>query len=96
MRPESGVTCGRRSWEVSKVMCSVCFWFCTVVTLVLNCKVLFLAPMMKETLKYLAGIAGPSGYGSKTTAEEIVTGCCSSGSMPANIQLTAIVTGTFS
>ncbi|KZV52172.1 short-chain dehydrogenase TIC 32, chloroplastic-like [Dorcoceras hygrometricum] len=48
---------------------------------------------MKETLKYLAGIAGPSGYGSKTTAEEIARDCCGSVSAP---QLTAIVTGATS
>ncbi|XP_073042213.1 short-chain dehydrogenase TIC 32 A, chloroplastic [Primulina eburnea] len=75
-------------------MCSVYLMFSTIVTIILNCKVLFLAPMMKETLRYLAGIAGPSGYGSKTTAEEIARDCC--GSMPADSQLTAIVTGATS
>ncbi|EXB93574.1 Short-chain dehydrogenase TIC 32 [Morus notabilis] len=44
---------------------------------------------MKETLRYLAGIAGPSGYGSKSTAEQVTVNCCAS--LPA--QLTAIVTG---
>lgn len=48
-----------------------------------------LSPEMKATLKYLAGIAGPSGYGSKTTAQQI-----SEDSMPSSHDnLTAIVTG---
>lgn len=41
---------------------------------------------MKETLKYLAGIAGPSGYGSKSTAEQVTQGSVAS-------HLTAIITG---
>lgn len=41
---------------------------------------------MKETLRYLAGIAGPSGYGSKSTAEQVTANCSSS-------HLTAIITG---
>lgn len=45
---------------------------------------------MKGTLKYLAGIAGPSGYGSKSTAEQVTHGCTSSH------LLTAIVTGATS
>lgn len=45
--------------------------------------------MMKETLRYLAGIAGPSDYGSKSTAEQVTQNCCSS--FPS--QLTAIITG---
>lgn len=44
---------------------------------------------MKETLKYLAGITGPSGYGSKSTAEQVTQDCM--GFIPSN--LTAIVTG---
>lgn len=44
---------------------------------------------MKETLRYLAGIAGPSGYGSKSTAEQVSQDCCSS--VPSH--LTAIITG---
>ncbi|XWS48198.1 hypothetical protein CRYUN_Cryun13aG0053000 [Craigia yunnanensis] len=31
--------------------------------------------LMKETLRYLAGIAGPSGYGSKSTAEQVADNC---------------------
>ncbi|KAK8583697.1 hypothetical protein V6N12_067958 [Hibiscus sabdariffa] len=46
---------------------------------------------MKETLRYLAGIAGPSGYGSKTTAEQVVR---NSSSPPHH--LTAIITGATS
>lgn len=42
--------------------------------------------VMKATLKYLAGIAGPSGYGSKTTAEQATQDF-------SNPQLTAIITG---
>ncbi|KAF3437481.1 hypothetical protein FNV43_RR20234 [Rhamnella rubrinervis] len=45
---------------------------------------------MKETLRYLAGIAGPSGYGSKSTAEQVTEHCCDS-SLPSH--LTAIITG---
>lgn len=45
--------------------------------------------LMKETLRYLAGIAGPSGYGSNSTAEEVTEDC--SCFLPS--QLTAIVTG---
>lgn len=41
---------------------------------------------MKETLRYLAGIAGPSGYGSKSTAEQVTQGLFAS-------HLTAIITG---
>ncbi|KAG5602418.1 hypothetical protein H5410_033788 [Solanum commersonii] len=47
---------------------------------------------MKATLKYLAGIAGPSGYGSKTTAEQITQVC----SVSFTSQLTAIITGATS
>ncbi|XP_048445925.1 short-chain dehydrogenase TIC 32 B, chloroplastic-like [Pyrus x bretschneideri] len=47
---------------------------------------------MKETLRYLAGIAGPSGYGSKSTAEQVTRDCSSS--VPS--QLTAIITGATS
>ncbi|GMI71483.1 hypothetical protein like AT5G50130 [Hibiscus trionum] len=49
--------------------------------------------LMKETLKYLAGIAGPSGYGSNSTAEQ-VTENCSSSVDPR--RLTAIITGATS
>ncbi|CAN6585398.1 hypothetical protein C1H46_038172 [Malus baccata] len=47
---------------------------------------------MKETLRYLAGIAGPSGYGSNSTAEQVTQDCSSS--VPS--QLTAIITGATS
>ncbi|GFZ03892.1 NAD(P)-binding Rossmann-fold superfamily protein [Actinidia rufa] len=49
---------------------------------------------MKGTLRYLAGIAGPSGYGSNSTAEQVAQDC-SNCSVP-NSQLTAIVTGATS
>lgn len=44
---------------------------------------------MEEALRYLAGIAGPSGYGSKSTADQVTQNCSSSFSS----QLTAIITG---
>ncbi|CAN4088087.1 unnamed protein product [Withania somnifera] len=47
---------------------------------------------MKATLKYLAGIAGPSGYGSKTTAEQATRDFSNS----YNSHLTAIITGATS
>ncbi|KAL6973184.1 NADP-retinol dehydrogenase [Sarracenia purpurea var. burkii] len=47
---------------------------------------------MKETLRYLAGIAGPSGYGSNSTAEQVTEEC--SCVLPSH--LTAIVTGATS
>ncbi|KAJ7945835.1 Short-chain dehydrogenase TIC 32, chloroplastic [Quillaja saponaria] len=50
------------------------------------------AKPMKATLKYLAGIAGPSGYGSKTTAEQVTQD--SSCFYPSH--LTAIITGATS
>ncbi|KAG5539476.1 hypothetical protein RHGRI_019877 [Rhododendron griersonianum] len=45
---------------------------------------------MLETVKYLIGSIGPSGYGSKSTAEQ-VTECC-----PDLSSLTAIITGATS
>ncbi|XP_015077896.1 short-chain dehydrogenase TIC 32, chloroplastic-like [Solanum pennellii] len=48
--------------------------------------------LMKATLKYLAGIAGASGYGSKTTAEQVTQVC----SVSFSSQLTAIITGATS
>ncbi|GMH01262.1 hypothetical protein Nepgr_003101 [Nepenthes gracilis] len=47
---------------------------------------------MKETLRYLAGIAGPSGYGSNSTAERVTEDCC----CQIDPHLTAIVTGATS
>ncbi|KAD4889020.1 hypothetical protein E3N88_21093 [Mikania micrantha] len=46
---------------------------------------------MKGTVRYLAGIAGQSGYGSKSTAEQVTQDCSS---LPP--YLTAIVTGATS
>ncbi|KAL6524506.1 hypothetical protein OROHE_016177 [Orobanche hederae] len=52
---------------------------------------------MKATLKYLTGIAGPSGYGSKTTAEQVAQDCLSSILISSSSShLTAIVTGATS
>ncbi|KAG9455480.1 hypothetical protein H6P81_008384 [Aristolochia fimbriata] len=42
---------------------------------------------MLESMKYLMGAAGPSGYGSKTTAEEVTEAC------PDLTSITAIITG---
>ncbi|CAA0836135.1 NAD(P)-binding Rossmann-fold superfamily protein [Striga hermonthica] len=50
-------------------------------------------PLMKATLKYLAGIKRPSGYGSKTTAHKVAQDCFFS--MPKT-QLNAIITGATS
>ncbi|CAN0890378.1 Short-chain dehydrogenase TIC 32 B, chloroplastic [Linum grandiflorum] len=55
---------------------------------------------MKATVKYLAGIAGPSGYGSKSTADQVTQhfhlpfSSSSSSSSPS--PLTAIITGATS
>ncbi|XP_057988529.1 short-chain dehydrogenase TIC 32 B, chloroplastic [Hevea brasiliensis] len=48
--------------------------------------------LMKETLRYLAGIAGPSGYGSNSTAEQVTQDCA----CLVPLHLTAIVTGATS
>jgi len=44
---------------------------------------------MKATLRYLAGIAGPSGFGSNSTAEQVTQDFSSL--LPSN--LTALITG---
>ncbi|XP_028769951.1 short-chain dehydrogenase TIC 32, chloroplastic [Neltuma alba] len=44
---------------------------------------------MKATLRYLAGMAGPSGYGSNSTAEQVTEDC----SCFLSSQLTALITG---
>ncbi|KAL1363878.1 hypothetical protein AAHE18_03G178600 [Arachis hypogaea] len=49
---------------------------------------------MKGTLRYLAGIAGPSGFGSNSTAEQVTHQQHSSSSSSSN--LTAIITGASS
>lgn len=45
--------------------------------------------VMKETIKYLAGIAGPSGFGSNSTADFVAL----HSSSPSSLHLTAIITG---
>ncbi|KAL5725489.1 NADP-retinol dehydrogenase [Ranunculus cassubicifolius] len=45
---------------------------------------------MKETIRYLAGVAGPSGFGSKSTAEQVTQDCSW---FQSSSQLTAIITG---
>jgi len=44
---------------------------------------------MKATLRYLAGMAGPSGFGSNSTAEQVTEDC--SCFLPS--ALTALITG---
>ncbi|KAL0296382.1 UNVERIFIED_CONTAM: Short-chain dehydrogenase, chloroplastic [Sesamum radiatum] len=46
---------------------------------------------MLETVKYLIGTAGPSGFSSKSTAEEVTAGLC-----PDLRCITAIITGATS
>lgn len=45
---------------------------------------------MKGTMRYLSGIAGQSGYGSKSTADQVTQDCSL-----LHPNLTAIVTGNF-
>lgn len=45
---------------------------------------------MLETVKYLMGSPGPSGYGSKTTAEDVTAGAAACSDLRC---ITAIVTG---
>lgn len=72
-------------------MSIICIWVSTLFA-DLQCKVMSTVnPIMKATLKYLAGIAGPSGYGSKATADQIAEDCLSS--LSASHLMTAIVTG---
>ncbi|KAK4489005.1 hypothetical protein RD792_004797 [Penstemon davidsonii] len=59
--------------------------------------VLNFVPMMKATIKYLAGIPGPSGYGSKTAAKQVAEDCLRSMRRPTpHLTVTAIVTGATS
>lgn len=44
---------------------------------------------MRDTIKYLIGAAGPSGFGSKSTAEDVIAHCCLN-------SVTAIITGATS
>ncbi|TYJ25782.1 hypothetical protein E1A91_A07G072600v1 [Gossypium mustelinum] len=73
-------------------MCSIYFLLlaillpCCFEILSLSC-----STVMKDTLRYLAGIAGPSGYGSKTTAQQVAD----NSSAPLH-RLTAIITGATS
>ncbi|KAG4184435.1 hypothetical protein ERO13_A09G172300v2 [Gossypium hirsutum] len=75
-------------------MCSI---YMLVVAIVLPCcfEILSLncGTLMKETLRYLAGIVGPSGYGSKSTAEQVANSCSY---LVDSQRLTAIITGATS
>ncbi|XP_028056992.1 short-chain dehydrogenase TIC 32, chloroplastic-like [Camellia sinensis] len=51
---------------------------------------------MKKTLRYLAGVPGPSGYGSNSTAEQVTQQDCSFLLPSSQAQLTALVTGATS
>jgi hypothetical protein len=58
----------------------------TVQVLVPNNKHIMVVREMWDTIKYLIGAAGPSGFGSKSTAEDVTAAC--------NLDsLTAIITG---
>nr|ACU23771.1 unknown [Glycine max] len=48
---------------------------------------------MKATLRYLAGMAGPSGFGSNSTAEQVTEDCSS---FLPSAALTALITGASS
>lgn len=63
-------------------------WFSTIAA-ILQFKIPSFA-LMKAALKYLVGIAGPSGFGSKSTADQVTQ------HSSINSQLTAIITGTYS
>lgn len=69
-------------------------WFSTIVW---GCCTLAIqvSKIMKETIKYLAGIAGPSGYGSNSTADQVTEDYFSC-SLPNSHHLTAIITGATS
>ncbi|GAA0185875.1 hypothetical protein Leryth_022182 [Lithospermum erythrorhizon] len=64
---------------------------CSQMVALLQGKLPVSAPM-KATLKYLAGVPGPNGHGSKSTAEQVTQLCSCSG----HYKLTAIVTGATS
>ncbi|CAI9112616.1 OLC1v1013085C1 [Oldenlandia corymbosa var. corymbosa] len=69
-------------------------WFSTIAA-VLQFKVVSCA-LMKAIVKYLAGLAGPSGYGSKSTAEQVTQHCSLSSTSSPSSTLTAIITGATS
>ncbi|KAI5665170.1 hypothetical protein M9H77_24493 [Catharanthus roseus] len=78
--------------EYKKVHESLIYtWFSTIAS-ILQFKQVLSFGLMKATIKYLAGIAGPSGYGSKSTAEQVTHQRHSSSFPP----LTAIITGATS
>ena len=80
--------------EYHKVSESLIYtWFSTIAS-VLQFKVLSCA-LMKAIIKYLAGLAGPSGYGSKSTAEQVTRDCSSSSTFLPSSHLTAIITGKY-
>ncbi|KAL3512784.1 hypothetical protein ACH5RR_025501 [Cinchona calisaya] len=65
-------------------------WFSTIAS-VLQFKKILSCDLMKAIINYLAGLAGPSGYGSKSTADQVTQHSSSSSS-----HLTAIITGATS
>lgn len=73
-----------------KLLVYICVCIFGVITLVWKI-VIKCTPNMKGTMRYLAGIPGQSGYGSKSTADQVTQDCSS---IPPN--LTAIVTGATS
>ncbi|KAK4776812.1 hypothetical protein SAY86_005500 [Trapa natans] len=70
----------------------ICGFFLTKVASL--CLEVLSTVLMKKTLRYLAGVAGPSGYGSNSTAEQVTEASTSWSHFPS--QLTAIVTGATS
>ncbi|XP_031372483.1 short-chain dehydrogenase TIC 32, chloroplastic isoform X2 [Punica granatum] len=72
----------------------ICGFFLT--KLASLCLELLSCVLMKETLRYLAGIAGPSGYGSNSTAEQVTELPSWPSCSLFSPQLTAIVTGATS
>ncbi|KAL8118375.1 short-chain dehydrogenase TIC 32 B, chloroplastic-like isoform X2 [Apium graveolens] len=73
-------------------LCSVCMYVSGLISLTMSVG-FQVYEMVKETVKYLAGVAGPSGFGSNTIAEEVLEVEYSSCSHPC---LTAIITGATS
>ncbi|XP_076928153.1 short-chain dehydrogenase TIC 32 B, chloroplastic-like [Bidens hawaiensis] len=69
----------------------ICFYLFGVIAILVWRVVIRCKQNMKGTVRYLAGIAGQSGYGSKSTAEHVTQHCSS---LPSH--LTAIVTGATS
>lgn len=75
-----------------RIICSVCMYIAGLISLTTMSLGIQVYETMKETVNYLAGFAGPSGYGSNTTAEQVLAQKYTSCSRPRP-HLTAIITG---